>query len=189
MTTRMEYVRQMPGRIVGRTARSRRAARLHADAAGARAAHPPRQGDLQHLHQPGPAGDRGDDLHVAAGAAGPGAHRRRLACAHPRAGGGADALPGVRRAFAGPYFHEAVLLLDRPVAPVLDSARGARHPRRPGPGRVLPRAGRRAAGVRHRDQDREPTSSATSPRSASRCRPRAPPEAYEDPTMSSHVKR
>ena len=46
--------------------RSRRQARLHADAAGARAAHPPRQGDLEHLHQPGPAGDGGDDLPVAA---------------------------------------------------------------------------------------------------------------------------
>jgi glycine dehydrogenase subunit 1 len=28
-------------------------------------------------------------------------------------------LPGVRAAFAGPFFHEAVLQLDRPVAPVL----------------------------------------------------------------------
>ncbi len=28
-------------------------------------------------------------------------------------------LAGVRQAFRGPYFHEAVLLLDRPVAPVL----------------------------------------------------------------------
>ena len=91
MTTRMEHVRQMPGRIVGRTRRPRRPARLHAHAAGARAAHPPRQGDVEHLHQPGPAGDRGDDLHVADGAAGPGARRRGLARAHPRAGGGADA--------------------------------------------------------------------------------------------------
>ena len=55
MTTRMEYVRQMPGRIVGRTLDADRPARLHADAAGARAAHPPRQGDVQHLHQPGAA--------------------------------------------------------------------------------------------------------------------------------------
>jgi glycine dehydrogenase subunit 1 len=27
--------------------------------------------------------------------------------------------PGVRAAFASPYFHESVLVLDRPVAPVL----------------------------------------------------------------------
>jgi glycine dehydrogenase subunit 1 len=32
--------------------------------------------------------------------------------------------PGVRLAFAGPYFHEAVLQLDRPVAPVLKTLAG-----------------------------------------------------------------
>lgn len=31
------------------------------------------------------------------------------------------ALPGIRRAFSAPCFHESVLLLDRPVAPVLDA--------------------------------------------------------------------
>ena len=66
-------------------ARCRRQARLHAHPAGARAAHPARQGDLQHLHQPGPADDGGDDLPVADGAHGPGAHRGGLARAHPRA--------------------------------------------------------------------------------------------------------
>ena len=30
-----------------------------------------------------------------------------------------ERVAGVERAFAGPHFHEAVLLLDRPVAPVL----------------------------------------------------------------------
>jgi len=30
-----------------------------------------------------------------------------------------ERVAGVKRAFAGPHFHEAVLLLDRPVAPVL----------------------------------------------------------------------
>ena len=34
-------------------------------------------------------------------------------------------IPGVRSAFPGPHFHEAVLQLDRPVAPVLE-ALGAR---------------------------------------------------------------
>ncbi len=38
--------------------RSGRPAGLHPDPAGARAAHPPRQGHLEHLHQPGPADDR-----------------------------------------------------------------------------------------------------------------------------------
>ena len=31
------------------------------------------------------------------------------------------AVKGVRRAFAGPFFHETVLLFDRPVAPILTS--------------------------------------------------------------------
>jgi glycine dehydrogenase subunit 1 len=30
-----------------------------------------------------------------------------------------ERIPGIRRAFTGPHFHEGVLLLDRPVAPVL----------------------------------------------------------------------
>ena len=45
----------------------RRQARICADPAGARAAHPPLEGDLEYLHQPGPDGDGGDDLHVVAG--------------------------------------------------------------------------------------------------------------------------
>ena len=57
MTTRMQHVRQMPGRIVGRDGRRRRPAGLFPDAAGARAAYPARQGDLEHLHQSGPADD------------------------------------------------------------------------------------------------------------------------------------
>jgi glycine dehydrogenase subunit 1 len=119
MATKSGHVRQMPGRIIGRTV----------DVDGkpgftltlqAREQHiRPQQGDLEHLHQPGPARDRGDDLPVAA--------RTGRACA----GRGAcmqrtqqlvDALtrvPGVRLAFDKPRFHEAVLLLDRPVAGVL----------------------------------------------------------------------
>jgi glycine dehydrogenase subunit 1 len=47
---------------------------------------------------------------------------RTAAASHARARelvAGLTALPGVRQAFLGPFFHEAVLLLDRPVAPVL----------------------------------------------------------------------
>ena len=43
----------MPGRIAGETARRRRPARLRADPADARAAHPPRESDLEHLHGAG----------------------------------------------------------------------------------------------------------------------------------------
>ena len=51
---------RLPGRIVGRRSTSTGARRLRADAAGARAAHPPREGDLEHLHEPDADGDRGD---------------------------------------------------------------------------------------------------------------------------------
>ena len=42
--------------------RRRRPARVRAHAPGARAAHPPREGDVEHLHQPDADGDRGHDL-------------------------------------------------------------------------------------------------------------------------------
>ena len=47
------YIRRMPGRIAGETRRRRRPPRLRAHAPDARAAHPPREGDLEHLHRPG----------------------------------------------------------------------------------------------------------------------------------------
>ena len=75
-----------------------RAARLHADPAGARAAHPPQQGHLQHLHQPGADGDGGDDLHVAPRRRGSRGRRERERTAHPRAGRCARA---ARRSGAG----------------------------------------------------------------------------------------
>ena len=53
MAARMASVRQMPGRLVGATRDARGAQGLRADAAGPRAAHPPREGGQQHLHQPG----------------------------------------------------------------------------------------------------------------------------------------
>jgi glycine dehydrogenase subunit 1 len=37
---------------------------------------------------------------------------------------GLTRLPGVHLAFTGPYFHEAVLQLDRPVAPILKALGG-----------------------------------------------------------------
>ena len=47
------YLRRMPGRIAGETHDVDGQARVRADAADARAAHPPREGDLEHLHRPG----------------------------------------------------------------------------------------------------------------------------------------
>ena len=52
----------MPGRIAGETDRRRRAPRLRARAADPRAAHPPREGDPQHLHLAGAERARRRDL-------------------------------------------------------------------------------------------------------------------------------
>jgi glycine dehydrogenase subunit 1 len=49
--TKTKYIRQMPGPALRRDGGCGRQARLRADALDARAAHPPRQGDLQYLHQ------------------------------------------------------------------------------------------------------------------------------------------
>ena len=61
IATRDKFVRQMPGRLAGETRGHRRAARLRAHAGHARAAHPPREGDLEHLHQPGALRSGRDD--------------------------------------------------------------------------------------------------------------------------------
>ena len=50
------------GRLVGQTVDQRRQPRIRADAVDARAAYPPREGDLEYLHQPGIGGADGDDL-------------------------------------------------------------------------------------------------------------------------------
>ena len=57
-----EYKRQMPGRLVGVSQRRARQPRAAPGAADARAAHPPREGDDQHLHRAGAARRHG--LHV-----------------------------------------------------------------------------------------------------------------------------
>ncbi len=49
----MKNVRKMPGTAGGRDSRHGRPARLCADPLAARAAHPARKSDQQHLHQPG----------------------------------------------------------------------------------------------------------------------------------------
>jgi glycine dehydrogenase subunit 1 len=119
MTTRMEYVRQMPGRIVGRTL----------DAAGKPGFTLTLQAREQHIRRAKATSNICTNQGLLMTAAtiylslmGPQGLARTAAAAHARTRelvAGLTRVPGVRLAFAGPYFHEAVLQLDRPVAPLL----------------------------------------------------------------------
>jgi glycine dehydrogenase subunit 1 len=124
MTTRMDYVRQMPGRIVGRTL----------DAAGKEGFTLTLQAREQHIRRARATSNICTNQGLLMTAAtiylsllGPQGLTRTAAAAHARTRELVAALsrvPGVRPAFAGPHFHEAVLQLDRPVAPVLRALAG-----------------------------------------------------------------
>ena len=73
MACREDFVRKMPGRIVGQTTDRHGKRCWVLDAPDARAAHPPREGDLEHLHQSGPAGVAREHL--------PGRHGAGRVCA------------------------------------------------------------------------------------------------------------
>ena len=126
MTTRMEYVRQMPGRIVGRTL----------DVAGKTGFTLTLQAREQHIRRAKATSNICTNQGLLMTAAtiylslmGPQGLARTAAASHARTReliAMLTRIPGVRAAFSGPVFHEAVLQLDRPVAPVMKSlaARG-----------------------------------------------------------------
>jgi glycine dehydrogenase subunit 1 len=120
MATRMDYVRQMPGRIVGRTV----------DVDGKQGFTLTLQAREQHIRR-GKATSNictNQGLLMMAGTiylslVGPDGLQQVAAACITRTHALVDALcsiKGVRTAFARPRFHEAVLLLDRPAATVLE---------------------------------------------------------------------
>jgi glycine dehydrogenase subunit 1 len=119
MTTRMAHVRQMPGRVVGRTV----------DVSGRDGFTLTLQAREQHIRRARATSNICTNQGLLVTAAtiymslmGPAGLARVAAVSHARTSeliAALTRLPGVRAAFASPYFHETVLLLDRPVAPVL----------------------------------------------------------------------
>ena len=72
-----KFIRQMPGRLVGRDEGHERQPRVLPDAGHARTAYPARKGDLEHLHQPGADRPDGDRIHACTAKKGCANWRRR----------------------------------------------------------------------------------------------------------------
>jgi glycine dehydrogenase len=76
--TREAHVRAMPGRIIGVSKDARGKTALRMTPADPRAAHPPREGQLQHLHLAGAAGQHGRHVRRVSRPGRPAHHRRRI---------------------------------------------------------------------------------------------------------------
>jgi glycine dehydrogenase subunit 1 len=119
MTTRMQYVRQMPGRVVGRTL----------DAAGRPGFTLTLQAREQHIRRGKATSNICTNQGLTVTAAtiymsllgATGLERVAAACMQRTRElvAALTAIPGVSLAFGGPRFHEVLLRLDRPAGPVL----------------------------------------------------------------------
>ena len=121
---KQELVRRMPGPARRRHRRPRRPARLRAHAADPRAAHPPREGHVEHLHERRAVRAHGDDLRrrswASAGSVDGGravARRRRTTRRRAFA-----RIPGVRSGSGAPFFKEFTLKLPKAPDRVVEAA-------------------------------------------------------------------
>jgi glycine dehydrogenase subunit 1 len=152
LTCREALMRQMPGRIVGRTVdlNNRPGFTLTLQA---REQHIRRSKATSNICTNQGLMVTGATIYLSL--LGPEGLARVAALSHVRTNELVKALtqiPGVRLRFGGPRFHEAVLALDRPVRGSARGARGTRHSRRLRAFRRLSTPRKRAARVRDRDQ-------------------------------------
>ena len=125
LACREEFVRKMPGRVVGQTVDRHGKRVLGPHLADPRAAHPPREGDVEHLHQPGAARPRAASIYLAA--VGPTGLRQVAETARPA------------RRSTRPSGWPRSRALARLRGPLLQGVRG---PLRTEPARVLAEVGR-----------------------------------------------
>ena len=109
-------MRRLPGRIAGQTHDLDGRRGLRADAADARAAHPPREGDLEHLHRAGAERARRDRLpELARAAAGWSSSPSCWCSAPPTRASGSTALTGVALSHNQPVVREFPIRIDGDV--------------------------------------------------------------------------